>query len=68
MRGSLYGPDDIQVARDFGFTVLTTDELRELGSKRYGELVREKAELTRTRDELLSLLLSGRIRVEDVAA
>jgi agmatinase len=43
MRGSLYGPDDIQVARDFGFTVLTTDELRELGSKRYGELVREKA-------------------------
>jgi agmatinase len=43
MRGSLYGPDDIQVARDFGFTVLTTDELRELGPQRYGELVREKA-------------------------
>jgi agmatinase len=42
MRGSLYGPDDIQVAKDFGFTVLTTDELRELGPHRYGELVREK--------------------------
>jgi agmatinase len=42
MRGSLYGPDDIQIAKDFGFTVLTTDELRELGPQRYGELVREK--------------------------
>jgi agmatinase len=43
MRGSLYGPDDIQVAKDLGFTVLTTDELRELGPQRYGELVRDKA-------------------------
>ena len=43
MRGSLYGPDDIQVARDMGFTVLTTDELRDLGPAAYGELVREKA-------------------------
>ena len=43
MRGSLYGPDDIQVARDLGFTVLTTDELRDLGPAAYGELVREKA-------------------------
>jgi agmatinase len=42
MRGSLYGPDDIQIAKDFGFTVLTTDELRELGPQRYGDLVREK--------------------------
>ena len=42
MRGSLYGPDDIQVARDMGFTVLTTDELRDLGPAAYGELVREK--------------------------
>jgi agmatinase len=40
MRGSLYGPDDLQVARDFGFTVLTTDELRDLGPQGYGELVR----------------------------
>ena len=43
MRGSLYGADDIQVSRDLGFTVLTTDELRDLGPQRYGELVREKA-------------------------
>jgi len=42
MRGSLYGPDDIQIAKDFGFTVLTTDELRDLGPQRYGELVREQ--------------------------
>jgi agmatinase len=40
MRGSLYGAEDIQVARDLGFTVLTTDELRELGAAGYGELVR----------------------------
>jgi agmatinase len=40
MRGSLYGPDDLQVARDFGFTVLTTDELRALGPAAYGDLVR----------------------------
>jgi agmatinase len=40
MRGSLYGPEDLQAARDMGFTVLTTDELRALGPERYGELVR----------------------------
>jgi len=39
MRGSLYGAEDIQVARDLGFTVLTTDELRDLGATGYGELV-----------------------------
>jgi agmatinase len=43
MRGSLYGPEDLQAARDMGFTVLTTDELRALGPERYGELVRERA-------------------------
>lgn len=42
MRGSLYGAEDIAVARDFGFTVLSTDELRELGPAAYGELVRER--------------------------
>jgi agmatinase len=42
MRGSLYGAEDIQVARDLGFTVLSTDELRDLGSAGYGELVRER--------------------------
>jgi agmatinase len=43
MRGSLYGAEDIQVARDLGFTVLSTDELRDLGPHAYGELVRSKA-------------------------
>src|SRR5213082_1022055 len=42
MRGSLYGAEDLAVARELGFTVLSSDELRELGSVRYGELVRER--------------------------
>jgi agmatinase len=42
MRGSLYGAQDLQDARDLGFTVLSTDELRELGPAGYGELVRAK--------------------------
>jgi agmatinase len=42
MRGSLYGAEDLQAARDLGFTVLTTDELRDLGAAAYGELVRGK--------------------------
>jgi agmatinase len=40
MRGSLYGAEDLQVARDLGFTVLSTDELRDLGPAAYGDLVR----------------------------
>ncbi len=40
MRGSLYGPEDITDARELGFTVLSTRELRELGPAGYGELVR----------------------------
>jgi agmatinase len=39
MRGSLYGAQDIEDARELGFTVLSTDELRALGAKAYGELV-----------------------------
>jgi agmatinase len=39
MRGSLYGAEDIEVAQKLGFTVLSTDELRALGPKGYGELV-----------------------------
>src|SRR5438067_4229406 len=39
MRGSLYGTEDIDVAKDMGFTVLTTDELRDLGAEGYGKLV-----------------------------
>jgi agmatinase len=42
MRGSLYGAEDIQIARDLGFTVLSTDELRDLGPAGYGELVRKR--------------------------
>jgi agmatinase len=40
MRGSLYGPEDITAARELGFTVLSTRELRDLGSAGYGDLVR----------------------------
>jgi agmatinase len=40
MRGSLYGAQDLQDARDLGFTVLTTDELRDHGPEAYGDLVR----------------------------
>ena len=42
MRGSLYGAEDIDVAKDLGFTVLTTDELRDLGAAGYGKLVLDK--------------------------
>jgi agmatinase len=39
MRGSLYGSGDIDDAKEMGFTVLTTDELRALGPAEYGKLV-----------------------------
>jgi agmatinase len=42
MRGSLYGPDDIEAAREMGFTVLSTAELRDLGPAAYGDLVRSR--------------------------
>jgi agmatinase len=42
MRGSLYGPEDISSARELGFTVLSTRELRELGADGFGGLVRER--------------------------
>jgi agmatinase len=42
LRGSLYGPDDIDSARELGFTVLSCDELRELGPAGYGDLVRQR--------------------------
>ena len=41
MRGSLYGAQDIDEAKEMGFTVLTTDELRDLGPEAYGKLVLE---------------------------
>jgi agmatinase len=42
MRGSLYGPGDISAARELGFTVLSTRELRELGAPAFGDLVRSR--------------------------
>jgi agmatinase len=42
MRGSLYGPEDITAARELGFTVLSTRELRELGPAAFGDLVRSR--------------------------
>ncbi len=42
LRGSLYGADDIESARELGFTVLSCDELRALGPEAYGELVRSR--------------------------
>jgi agmatinase len=40
MRGPLYGPEDLQMARDFGFTVLTTTQLLARTPAEIGELVR----------------------------
>ena len=40
MRGSIYGAHDLQFARDLGFTVLSTEALREMGPAAYGALVR----------------------------
>jgi agmatinase len=42
MRGSVYGAGDLQTAAELGFSVIRSEELRELGAERYGGLVREK--------------------------
>ncbi len=42
MRGSVYDADDLQMARDFGFTVLTTTELLAHTPAEIGALVRER--------------------------
>jgi agmatinase len=42
MRGSVYAAEDLQGARELGFTVLTNDELRALTPQQYADLVREK--------------------------
>ena len=42
MRGSVYAAEDLEGARELGFTVLTNDELRALSPQQYAELVREK--------------------------
>jgi agmatinase len=43
MRGPLYGASDLGDARDMGFEILSTDELRELSPAQYGARVRERA-------------------------
>jgi agmatinase len=43
MRGSLYGAGDLEGARELGFHVLSTDELRVLGPREYGGLVHDRA-------------------------
>jgi agmatinase len=42
LRGSLYGPDDLESARAAGFAVLSCDQLRTLGAGGYASLVRER--------------------------
>jgi agmatinase len=42
MRGTVYGPDDLEQSRSLGFTVLTTDELRALTPEAFAALVRER--------------------------
>jgi agmatinase len=43
LRGSLYGAEDLESARELGFTVLSCDELRALGPEAYADLVRGRA-------------------------
>jgi agmatinase len=42
MRGPGYDAGDVEGARELGFTVIPSEELRSLGPERYGELVRER--------------------------
>ena len=42
MRGSLYAPGDLDVSRELGFRVITSDELRELGPDGFAAAVRER--------------------------
>jgi agmatinase len=42
MRGSVYAAGDLDGARELGFAVVPSEELRALGPERYGELVRER--------------------------
>jgi agmatinase len=43
MRGSTYGAEDLQAAEALGFTVVPSEELRELGADAYAGLVKGKA-------------------------
>src|SRR2546421_11532688 len=43
MRGAIYGPGDLRVPEDLGFTVVPSEELRALGAEAYGRLVKAAA-------------------------
>jgi agmatinase len=42
MRGSLYSAHDLENARELGFTVIASEELRALGAEGYARLVRDR--------------------------
>jgi agmatinase len=42
LRGSIYGADDLESARDLGFVVLSCDQLRNHGPGSFASLVRER--------------------------
>src|SRR4029077_19784698 len=42
MRGSVYAASDLGNARELGFTVIESEDLRSLGAERYGALIRER--------------------------
>jgi agmatinase len=42
MRGSVYAASDLGTARELGFHVIESEELRALGPERYGQLVSER--------------------------
>ncbi|MTT32196.1 agmatinase [Terrilactibacillus sp. BCM23-1] len=42
MRGTVYDPNDINEARDLGFQVITSDEIREIGLNKTMDLVKER--------------------------
>jgi agmatinase len=42
LRGSLYGAEDLESARELGFTVVPCDQLRTLGPGSFASLVRER--------------------------
>ena len=41
MRGSVYAASDLGTARELGFTVIESEDLRRLSPERYGELIRD---------------------------
>lgn len=48
IRGSQYGPEDVQGSLDLGFAVLTANELHEIGMKEAGKRIRERVGAAKT--------------------